>query len=351
MATPHLTSSLPAGKTGANNRKLNASAGHLLILKKTTTWTNKTFVLTPVDEHFATAVVYADYSAYNTGYGQDVVADTDALAGQFSDLWNSKTGMGAWTAGHKPLVTYYARGWGPWAIKSKPDINRTHGIQILEYGGSRQLLRFKTHALPVGNLSSFNAYLRFWNPSFGFVMPTEPGGSNLTYLMCSSISHNNCGHVRYHFDSEAMPPTQMNAEGYGEIDLPPFANEGKGTAYWNGSLQFGKSYDVWGTHLGTASGTDFYDLQKTAVYLKGKTQTGGTKSNDPYYHDAEITGNGLKRLKECLPNGDVHLIIGSVPANGITSSPQVGLNSHSTLTLYTSRIELIFKCSGGKINQ
>ena len=349
MATPHLTSSQPPNTSGTRNRKLNACSGHLLIVKKTTTWTNKVFVITPIEEYFTMAAVYAYASSYNTGYGSSVVSDADALATQFINHWNTKTGTNAWTSGYKPLFAYYSRGWGPWAIRSKSDINLTNGPQIWEYGGSRRLLRFKTHALPVGNLSSFNAYLRFWNPSWCLMTALDMGGT----VHCPNISHNNSGVVRFHFDNGVMPPTQMNAENYGEANFPVFANEGKGasgTSAPNGSLQFGSVYDVYGSHLDTASPSDYFYQQKTAIYMKGHTSTGGEISTDPYYYDFEITGNALKRLKECLPNGDIYMIAGAVPTNGLTASSTVGIAGNSTIMMYCSRIELIFKCSGGRIN-
>ena len=345
MATPHLCSE---SATKTTDRRIICSPSHLLIIRRATAWSNKELVVTPKEEAFCHAVTFSDASSYGSGTGSDVVSDGNAMANNYRAVWATRQ-LANWFSGHRPLFNYYTRGWGPWAIRTI-NLDTSRGPRIYEAGGSRLLLKFGFKAFPAGTFTSCKIYLRLWNPSFMYTTPTEFGGTSIIYSYAPNFAYGNSADCCFHFDNEPCPPSQFQADGYGSFALPTYANEGKGASTGDGTLQFANLYDMWGTHLTNAASSTGWRYQRTAIYIRGKTNTGGTRDNSQYYYDYELTGTARERLVQCIKKGDVYMTVGFNIGNALSDSPSRGVHAQSTVTSYISRFEIVIRATGNKLN-
>lgn len=257
--------------------------------------------------------------------------------------------MSHWVSGHRPLVNYYSRGWGPWAVKTA-NLNDTSGPKVYEAGGSRLMLRFNFMAIPTGTFSSCDIFLRTWNPSFMYTTPTEIGGVAIRYSYAPSVAYGGSSEVRFHFDNQPQAPSAFEAQGYGSLDLPAVANEGKGSGQGDGSLQFANLYDLWGTHLTSASSSVGWARQRTAIYIKGKTASGGTRDTSQYYYDYKLQGAIRDSLVECIKKGPVLMTVGFNIGNALAPDATHGMHAQCTLTSYISRFEFVIRATGARLN-
>ena len=327
MATPHLTSSYAST---AANRHLNGNGSHLLVVRKSTAWTNKEIVVTPSEKKYAAAVAYGDTSAYNS-VGATVVQDGAQIVNLVNSKFSSMTAS-SWIDGGRNIFAYYARKGGPYRQKHLPASNLDRG---LECGATRVRLKFSCKHIPIGMASAFSAYLRIWCPSWGTASYAD------TQTICApNWSFNGEDVIRYVIGDDTITPASVS--GGTAFSMRTYANEGNvsGTAYNDGQACDAAELDCWDREDGYTSSP--YCMAR--VYMK----SGGSVSE--YYSDIQLTGNQLAALKSQIANtGDVHVGIGADVVNGFGFSGR-SLAIYATKTVYIQRVELVFKITMAKIN-
>lgn len=306
---------------------------HLAVIRLTSKWTDKQFVLTPDQEGYSCAVVSAYSSNYNVSHdtpshtaalyndGQDLLAQSDAI-------WNSKT-TSSWISGHKAICQYFSRGRGPWtAFVRKP----SNPERYIEQGATRVALNFNAHAFPLAKCSAFSAKLRVWCPSVLYE-------SDNSAPSASSALHNDSQCLWAVFSSDLPAPSAISADTHASFDIGPLANRGATTA----TAVYSEDYDIWN------SGT----LASELPVYKGSASSHSTKSTAYYYSDAVISGDALNSLKAAMNKGPFWLVAGFKPANGFGSFIN---NTYSAMGIsfrgvsYASRFELVFTASANPFN-
>jgi len=338
------------GETKAADRKLIGTGSKLLIIKKSSAWTNKELIVTPMAENFSSAVVYGQSSYYNnrsTGSRDDA----NVVNNRMKTLWAAKTAAD-WQAGYKPLFAYTARGGCPYMIRA--DSNYTDHQRYLEQCSVRRALQFRCFALPAGTCSSFKAYIRFWNPSWIQALQLFPKNSSSAY----NFGYNKSAYVSYHFDSELCKPDQYEAEGYGqarfamnygESNLACLANQGRGTS--SGATVTTTTYDPWNTRAVTSRMSQ-YNYTRVEVY-KNYDSSKSEYNTNQYYADHEITGNALTLLKQCLMRKTMWMHIGFHQGSMVYPESGSGITGQwegSTITGFASRVELRFVLTWARTN-
>lgn len=162
MATPHLTKSSSGSPKPLNS--LDGPQGkHLLIIRNTTAYGNTEMVCKPVDEWFAAAASWGNSSYYSSAVANNIAQDAGVI---ISNL-NSKLGSCSWTHGHKAIFNYAARSGCPARVVWQPSTITDAILQrYMEFGTSRNVLKFATDYMPFNNFTSFKAYVRVYCPSW-----------------------------------------------------------------------------------------------------------------------------------------------------------------------------------------
>ena len=345
MAAHLCKTDLQNGKTGAARYPMIADGSHYLIIKKKTSWTNKEMIATPKEEYFAQVVTRGFHSDYGYVFYAN---EPDALTMQrrIGTLRDSLT-VNDWTAGHRPMFQYWARGFCPHQIKYDTYKSteywdmREKSMRHMELCAVYKLLGFDLYAFPCGKASSFKAYWRIWNGS------AAEWGDMIRYMQ--PTLHNNANHIYYRFSNTVHPPsfhrdTSEFGVSYGVIDTNNRFNQGLTIGDYPTSWTL--PYDPWNVHDGTASG----EAPENKFVLWG--QENSTNNKKPYYVDIEITGNGLTQLKKCLASGKrvwAHLGYSNNDAQSSVGSYR-GQSPYTTLSVYCSRIELRIVASMSSFN-
>lgn len=339
--------------SGASRYPLIADGQNLLIIKHTSAWTNREFIVTPAEEYFSQAVTYGEQYAWGQVMYQN---DSDAaeMQNRLASIRDRK-GVNSWYAGHKPMYAYWARSFPPYRILTDRNINTTTVANTMELGSCWKLLRFDLFGLPTGLLSAFSAYWRVWNPSCTEVWDTRPEGLQPIFY-AQNYLHNGAGVMRYRFDSTVQPPNFHQATvsnvGYGEADIAAYSNEGYGGDYTNFSHH---KYDLYNAHLGVAASgsNNFYGKEQTHLYYK---TTNNQLSSSAYFADIPITGNGLTTLKNAIKGGNAVWAHCGFPTLDAQSAVYrnggylAGQRPFSCLFIYCSRLELRLVASWSRFN-
>ena len=336
--------------SGAARYPLIADGSNLLIIKHTSAWTNREFIVTPAEEYFSQAVTWGEQYAWGqVMYEND--SDAREMQNRLAAIRDRK-GVNSWYEGHKPMFAYWARSFPPYRINIDPNINTTTVANTMELGSCWKLLRFNLFGLPTGLLSSFSAYWRVWNPSCIETWDTRPEGLQPIFY-AQNYLHAGAGVMRYQFDSTVKPPNFHQATGYGEADIAAAANEGKGGDYTNFSHH---PYDIYNSHLGVAATNNSYKYYgKEQTYLYYKT-TNNQQDSSAYFADIPITGNGLTSLKNAIKGGNAVWAHCGFPTLDAQSAMYrnggylAGQRPFSCLFIYCSRLELRLVASWSRFN-
>jgi hypothetical protein len=241
----------------------------------------------------------------------------------------------------------------------------------VECGGARQNLHFNCRAIPaqIGSAAqSFGAYLRFWNPSYIYAQADADqwldyenaaysDAQRLLKPICQghafAFAPNACDRCWYTINAdgdERSPDAILDADA-GHCDFHGFANQGRGNSNSSGETVFVLRYDPWNAHhYSNASNVLIY--QRTGFYAQGSSSNDFTTA--AYYADHQIAGTQLSNLmKSVRDTGGAWLQVGfrprSIHAQDINGVPFVPING-TTMTVYFSRVELVFKATGGAAN-
>lgn len=378
MATPHLSyrdkdtslgeSVNPLLRTVDDSDDGSGATGHLLIVRRGSAWSNKTFVVPPDEEYYACAVAYAIASdPDNPGYSDSPLLIANQCASEWAALDET-----AWHSGHKPAFQYNTRGVPPWYMRNAPSSTTLYNTRsYVECGGTRQNLHFNCRAIPANigtTTQTFGAYLRFWNPSYihanvdmdqwpDYEQAAYADSQRITKTICQAraytMSVNTFDRCWYVFDADGdeKAPDAITDSNAGYCDFYGFANQGRGNLNLNGEMVFVLRYDPWNAHH-YANATSLLMYQRTGFYAQGTTMNNFTTA--AYYADHQITGTQLAALmKSVRDTGGAWLQIGFRPQsihaqniNGTSFTPATG----STATVYFSRVELVFKITGSAAN-
>lgn len=333
MATPHLTST---SATPATSRHLNGNGSHLLVVRKTSAWSNKELVVTPSEENYAAVVAYGDSSYYNQSGHSGITNDGAYVASLADAKMATLTGQSAWHTGKRNIFAYYARKGGPYRFKHLPSSNLDRGM---ECGMSRVRLKFKCKHIPLGMASAFTAYLRLWCPSWGL-----GAYENADMLLGTNWAYNGTDTVLYRIGGDDITPASIsNGESF---SIRSYANEGN----LSGTMASGSGtpcdctfLDCWDREDGYT--TSIYNMPR--VYLKDAS---GSAALAEYSSDVAISANALSSLKSSIADtGDVYIGIGAAIANGFGQDGHT-LTQAATSTLCIQRVELVFKLTMAKFN-
>jgi len=327
------------GETKAADRKLIGTGSKLLIIKKSSAWTNKELIVTPVEQRFTAAASYGDCDGYNSDVydtSDTPYIEVENLRNRLLSVRNAKTAAD-WQAGYKPLYYYTARSYPPYRIRTDGSLSSTKVTRSLELGADWCALRFDFKALPVGMCHASRVYLRLYDPSF--VQCTRDSGQNDGYAW--NFAYNNAANIHYHFDNELLPACQHVASGYGTVNLPSIANCQAGNASDCNCI----FYDIYGSHNQTTTNAAYYTWQRTSVYRK-------TNSTSAYYKDVEITdANVLQGLFNAMRSGPVWMHLGFALGNMIWDSrTSRGMRPYTTLMAFVSRIEMVLSLTMPSFN-
>lgn len=332
-------------ETKTADQHLLGTGSHLLIIKKTKSWTNLELVCTPVDELFFMAATYGRSSSWQST-ASGVFADGVTMSNRLAGLMNGAT-VSEWQQGHKPMMHYCARSCCPWMFKTQKTIYDPSSIlEYMEYGGCWNARKFNLYALPIGSASSFSAKLRVWNgslintgPDVQYAYPVYlPGHSTCKYF---DYQYNDAGNLRYNFSKELMPPNQYVATGYGEVNIAAHANNNKREPKWY------IEYDMYNTHLSCECSTNYYNgnYQNTRIFANSSSDLSA------YFYDYDITGDGLASLKKAIPNGSFWMYTGYKMADICSAAGRTAcMDPFHTMLNYVSRIELVLNVSMPTLN-
>lgn len=373
MATPHLRyRARDTALSETVNPLLRSEdptyGNHLLIITRKTAWSNKEFIVTPEREFYSCAVV----NGLSSNYTADLPFDESAtLCNDHEAAWNGLA-ADAWHEGHKPALHYVARGFCPWHVRTaSSSLTTSDAERYMESGGTRQLVRFNCHAVPThfgitGTGYSFDAYLRFWNPSAvacGFNQRIGSGWYDYEDARASTAESatkplnwgkatasfpfsGNANRAFYAFLDQMEAPNHIFSASPNSCDFYGFANEGKKDE----TSCYVLRYDPWNIHHYSATPASVQQEIKTAIYAQGTHGSPSTFSSSPYYADHKITGTQLDNLKKCIrDNGGAWMMIGFRPFAFCASGYTTTINKYVTLTAYFSRVDLVLRITGIKM--
>lgn len=302
-------------------------ASHLAVIRLTSRWSNRQFVLTPSVESFSAAVA----SAYTANYSSNsspatTYADGNGLRDTLASVWTAKTDS-SWHSGHKAICSYFACGDGPFTRFGRNPIPQ-YPARYIEAGQTRVALKFNPLAFPAPKCSSFSASLRVWCPSALYEQLGVHGPRSTR-----GFSHNDAGVLDYAFASSLPAPSAIDASHY-SARVVDEANNGLAL---DSAPTYTADYDIW-NNSGESSDLPVY-----------KT---GTSSSSFHSADFPITGDALDDLKAHMLS-PFWLVAGFRNANGFASYAN-GSYSHMAAgvraVFYASRLELIITASANSFN-
>lgn len=301
-------------------------SSHLAVIRLSSSWSDRQFVLTPVKEGFSCAVVSAFTNNYNSNSAPATTfADGNEIQTQLASLWNAKSANSSWLEGHKALCSYFARGYGPWTVFSRKPANPE---QFVESGATRIALKFNPRAFPAPKCSSFSAALRVFCPSALYMAYNTAAAKS-----SRGFSHNDSGVLAFAFSDSLPAPSLVDSSTY-SARLVDVANDGLAL---DATATTSHDYDIWNNATTNSSLPVFKS---------------GTSSTSFFSVDLPITDDALDDLKSRLLH-PFWLVVGFKNSNGFASYSN-GRYFHMQIgnraVYYASRIELVFTASSSTFN-
>jgi len=359
MATPHLVSHDQHGQL-ITDRNLTAHAGRLAVIRKTTTWSDKTMVVTPSYESYTSVASFCKYAVE----GEKNYVRDNQIAEQLRTVFAAKTDAD-WISGHKPCFMYWSRGdmtlptpntsggisswtFDPWFAKTTTKTGseaESEGALVNGCGASWSALYFNLYAFPLNKCYSLSMKLRLFNPSMlaydwwqlyaqpfkehrEVNVPTAAtagsGSLNMKYNFSASLG------APSSFDTQADPAETIDFSSGGGI-----VNQGKMSGYdldSEANISFYDPWDITGEHASS-------DLGAVETYAKWPTLHYRPANNGEYYADVTIPSAMVEKLKglQLQGYGGFWLTIGP-SGNGIYTS---SFNHGYSAMMYFSRVELV----------
>lgn len=332
MAVPHLC--CRTRKTGESKNPLlsidhESTDDHLLIIQKMSAWNNKELLAVPVQRKFVNYAATGESQFWNTALRQNLQYEGDQLLAACNNIRQNLT----WQDGKKCPHSYIAR-YGCPAYVAKHDSSTQYIRQhYMEFGFCSVALQFDLAAIPVGNFTSCQIYVRFRNSSYLELTPDRVG-------MGHNYSHQNWATYHYWFYDE-LPDPKDCTNTTAAVDFVTYSNDGKNTAE-NVPLSFG-SFDPW-DQSGYAS------YEGVLPYF--------TEPHDPtkpwvdINYDIQLTNDARTRLCEMIQKRrKIWMVVNPNFVNG-TYSPSYtyGIASQVNVATWCQDVTIRFVVTSSKFN-
>ena len=204
--------------------------------------------------------------------------------------------------------------------------------RYLEFGVTRNSLKFDLKGIPLGMFSSLSVKLRFRNPSWTFV-------DGIGSVLGMNKAHHNTSDLIYKFQNSEGVPSDLDSNYNYCRFCDGFANQGNVS---QGGVLIGyASYDP----FNIVSYATWWNLAKLPIYYNA-TSSG-------YSNDHALDATALAQLKSAAARSRyVWMTIGPRIENGIADSSlgTYGMDPGTRSCVYASNVELVFTVSGNKYN-
>ena len=319
------------------------AGSHLVVIKQTTNWSNKEFVVTPYERKYFCAWAVGEELFPNQRGGSQVFNDTNQLINRTKSIVDQHPK--GWKNGDCAIFSVSGRGDGPAACYEYnnggvwfPDTRSEYGASFVAYKMDLRHL----HLSMMG--TNFKAYLRCWAPSLVVGEITELPDAGI--LIASGL-YNQASNLKMKFFSTLPDLTSLLCETGDGFEFGNNANNGRRVTADTEITDCMCQYWPFG-------GQDPFEVNgnTTRIYTLQDNWDSPMPSPTNYYHDFEITNsNNLNFLKN--NPGDFWMVMHFHLGNGFAEGSVLdrGLGPNQTATVFCERAELVLKCTNPAFNQ
>jgi len=340
MATPHLTSDNASAVTsGATNALASvamssSAAAHLVVIRQSTAWDGKSFVVTPDAARWG-ACMATGIEVYPNTHGTLLVYnDTKALI----DAVGTKMNSISWRTGFHPCVNAFIRGssgFGPYSHRSGVATNPYRA----EYVHSAVAYRFKLHRLHFSKMTSFTAYMRVYVPS---IAQNWNGGSIYDCTLENVALLNGASKICCKLSTSLPTLAADVAEGNDEWEINGAANNGMAPSAASLYHYHSVAYNPY-------HGDDCHSMPVWTANQRSASPT--TASPTMYYHDFAVANADNVALLKKNP-AEVWSVMHFKRANAFApnSAQALGLLPNYSINAWFYRADLVLSCTSAKIS-